>query len=98
MRLTSALAFCCLALGGLAGCTDPYPLAADLTEADRRAPYPALLPAEQIRAQVPPPRTTERTQPDLDARAARLRARAAGLRAPVIDAETQSRLEQGTGG
>lgn len=98
MRLPSALAFCCLALGGLAGCDDPYPLSADLTEADRRAPYPVLLPVEQVRAQVPPPRTTERTQPELEARAARLRARAAGLRGPVIDAETQSRLDRGTGG
>lgn len=93
MRLASAVLFLSL----LAGCADPYPRA-DLAAVDKAAPYPDLVPAETIRARVPEARTTPETQSDLDARAERLRARAAALRRPAIDAGDRERLRAGVDG
>lgn len=92
MRPASALACLCL----LAGCADPY-LRTDLSAADMAAPYPDLLPAETIRARVPEPRTAPEAEATLEARADRLRARAASLRRPAIDGEARARLQQGAG-
>mgnify|MGYP005857443637 CR=1 FL=1 len=84
---------CFVVLFALAGCSDPYPLAADLAASGAAAPYPALMPVEQITAQVPPPAAD--TAPTIDSRSARLRARAARLRGPVIDAATDDRMRRG---
>ncbi|MBE0452263.1 hypothetical protein [Roseovarius autotrophicus] len=93
MRLVPALT--CLSL--LGACADPYPRS-DLTESDRAATYPALLPVEDVRATVPAPRITPETGSELDARAERLRARAVRLRAPVIDAATHDRMQRDVNG
>jgi hypothetical protein len=90
MRLAPAVLFLSL----LAACADPYPRT-DLSTMDKAAPYPELVPAETIRARVPEVRTTPEAQADLDARAERLRARAAALRRPAIDGETRTRMQAG---
>jgi hypothetical protein len=87
---------CLPALLALAGCSDPYPLAADLAASGAAAPYPELIPAERIAARVPPRGADP--APAIDARAAGLRARAARLRGPVIDAETDDRMRRGVDG
>ena len=84
---------CFAILFALAGCSDPYPLSADLAASGAAAPYPALVPVERIAAQVPPPAAD--TAPAIDSRAAALRARAARLRGPVIDAATDDRMRRG---
>jgi hypothetical protein len=93
MRLAPAVLFLSL----LAACADPYPHA-DPATMDKAAPYPDLVPAETIRARVPEARTTPETQADLDARAERLRERAAALRRPAMDGETRTRMQAGVGG
>lgn len=90
MRLAPAL----LSLALLAACADPYPRA-DLSAVDKAAPYPELIPAEAVRARVPEARATPETQSALDARAERLRARAAALRRPVIDDAARERMQDG---
>ncbi|MEQ9260946.1 MAG: hypothetical protein RIG84_17810 [Roseovarius sp.] len=62
-----------------------------------RADYPTLVPAEQLRvaAAVTSParqQVTPETAPAIDARASRLKARAAALRGEVIDRESKDRL------
>ncbi len=90
---------CLFALVALAACTEPYPLAPELVASGADAPYPALVPAEQITAQVPPAATTPaEAAPAVTTRAESLRARAGRLRGPVIDAETQTRMQRGVGG
>jgi len=89
---------CLAAFLTLAACAEPYPLAPDLAASGADAPYPALVPVERITARVPPA-----TPPDagaaaaeyVDARAARLRARADRLRGPIIDPETEDRMRRG---
>jgi hypothetical protein len=81
----------------LAACAEPYPVAPDLVASGADAPWPALVPVEQIAAQVPPPGAAADPAPAqaIDSRAARLRARAERLRGPVIDPETESRMRRG---
>ena len=62
----------------------------------RDASFPSLVPIDEILDAAPdatPPPTA-----DLDARIAALRARANGLRGPVIDAGTQGRMQRGIAG
>lgn len=84
-----------LAIASLAGCTEAPGRTGDMTAAQRHAPYPALIPARRITARVPAPSPEADTAADLDRRAARLRARAAGLSAPVIDDATRARMQTG---
>lgn len=76
----------------LSACAGFPALDARMTEADRTAPWPALVPlgpvlaAADARAGAPPPAG------DLPARIAALNARAAALRGPVIDAATAARI------
>lgn len=93
------------AAAALAGC-DAYPqLDATVSGEARRSPYPALMPVEDLRAAAAARPSSERIAAagpgaaaspaaEIDARAARLRARAAGLRGEVIDAESKERLNQ----
>nr|WP_236544525.1 hypothetical protein [Roseovarius atlanticus] len=78
----------------LSACTQ-FPELDDATSRDtRRAPYPNLLPVEDLRARVAAPRTTEQTTRTLEARVAGLRARAARLRGSVIDGTSRARLDR----
>lgn len=76
----------------LSACADFPALDARMTEADRNAPFPGLVPlgpllaAADARAGSPPPAA------DLPGRIAALNARAAALRGPVIDAATTARI------
>ncbi|MDZ7711558.1 MAG: hypothetical protein U5K36_16985 [Roseovarius sp.] len=81
----------------LAACAEPYPLPPDLAASGADAPYPALVPVEQIAAQVPPAATAAPAEA-IGTRADRLRARAARLRGPVIDAGTTERMRRGVDG
>lgn len=92
-RLAIRPAIAALAFAALAGCTDlPPPTDA---EAHRDAAYPALIPAHRITGRVPPPAPGADAASDLIPRAERLRARAARLGGPVIDAETRDRMQTG---
>lgn len=78
----------------LSACTQ-FPELDDATSREtRRAPYPDLLPVEDLRARVAAPRTSEQTTRTLEARVAALRARAARLRGSVIDNTSRARLDR----
>ncbi len=79
----------------LAGCARFPALEATVSDEARAAPYPDLVPVEQISAQVSAPRVQEPGNRALAVRAARLRARAAQLRGSVIDPAEQDRLRRG---
>lgn len=91
-------ALCFALVFTLTACAEPYPVAPDLAAEGADAPYPALVPAEQIAAQVPPATATATPTEAIGSRAARLRARAKRLRGPVIDAETNERMRRGVDG
>jgi hypothetical protein len=82
----------------LAACTEPYPLAPDLVASGAAAPYPALVPAGEIVAQVPAATAATAPAGAIGTRADRLRARANRLRGPVIDAGTGERMRRGIDG
>ncbi|MEM7614254.1 MAG: hypothetical protein AAF813_00640 [Pseudomonadota bacterium] len=63
------------------------------TEAARQAPFPALLPSEDLEEIGQRPDIQAAPTTELDARVAALRAKAEALNTPVLDSETQSRLE-----
>ncbi|MET4102003.1 hypothetical protein ABIE58_001427 [Roseovarius sp. MBR-78] len=87
------------ALVALAACAERYPLSPELVASGAGTPYPRLVPAEQIVAQVPPAGVAPaEAAPAVTTRAERLRARAGRLRGPVLDAETQTRMQRGVGG
>ncbi|MGK7752022.1 MULTISPECIES: hypothetical protein [unclassified Roseovarius] len=78
----------------LSACTQFPELDGATSRETRNAPYPALLPVEDLRARVAEPRVTDRTAPSLEARVAALRARAARLRGSVIDGASRARLDR----
>ena len=80
------------ALLTLAACTQVPDLEALDSPAARAADYPRLLPLEML-LDAPPPSATEAERAALEARARALRARADRLRRPVIDPQSQSRLD-----
>ena len=55
-------------------------------------PPPVLVPLDELMASIGAPRATEAASNALAARAARLQARAALMRGPVLDPETRRRL------
>lgn len=85
---------------GLGGCTTFPELDAQISPEVQSANYPALLPAEDLRAQVSTGPLEPREQPlvaqaeRIDNRADSLRARAASLRGEVIEEEDRDRLDQ----
>jgi hypothetical protein len=86
---------CLVAATALAACSQFPELDEDAALGARDAPYPDLLPAETLRAQVADARITPDSQTALKARIARLRSRAARLRGTVVDGGTRARMSQG---
>lgn len=87
-------ALCVLALGP-AGCTDfPELDAASRARISGDRPAPNIAPIDGIRAEAATVAITDEGTADLQARAAALQARGAGLQGPVGDAETVARLTE----
>ena len=81
----------CLAL---AGCAEAPSLDGRISAAAAAAPYPVLQPLAPLLAQAAQPgRITPQTPRQLEGGAAALRARAAALRGPVVDAATRARMQ-----
>ncbi len=78
----------------IAGCT-PFPeLAARISPEARRAPYPALLPMDELLERRETGRLAPGAADEMEARIARLRARARALAArPVLTPAERARLE-----
>jgi len=82
-------------LATLSACTDfPAPVQ-DLTEADRQAGFPALVPVEDLLRGTEAVAIQPRTQATLENRVAALDRRAAALRATGLDAQTRARMQAG---
>lgn len=81
----------------LSACAEYPALDARLAEADRAAPYPELEPLEPLlaRADASGGRASQTAVAALSARSEGLRARAAGLRGPVLSPATTERLRGG---
>ncbi|MEQ9176964.1 MAG: hypothetical protein RLP16_07655 [Alphaproteobacteria bacterium] len=100
MPLRPTLAFCAAAL--VAGCSTFPQLDAVVSDEAWASDYPALVPAETLRARAAArapsgaatPLDAASPAPEIDARAARLKARAAGLRGEVIGEADKDRLNQ----
>lgn len=91
-----ARSLCLLALvAALPGCSDFPPLEESVGITGREAPYPDLVPVAELRAAVPAPGIEADTAGGIEARVARLRARAARLRRTVIDSRTEARMRNG---
>ena len=83
----------CLLLGG---CADAPSLDGRISAAAAAAPYPTLQPLVPLLARAAAPgRITPQTTSAAQGEAAGLRARAAALRGPVIDAATRARMQRG---
>lgn len=78
----------------LSACSQFPELDEDISREARRAPFPDLVPVEDLRAGLQTARITDETQTTLEARVAALRARAARLKRTVIDRNSRNRLEQ----
>ncbi len=89
LRIIPALA---ISAALLAGCSDFPELDDAVSPTARKAGYPALLPIDQLIAGAKDVQITEETVSSLQSRIARLNARAARLRGPVIDAATRARM------
>ena len=61
----------------------------------RRAPYPDLVPLENVTGSLPEEQIKPETPEELDTRVARLKARAARLNRDVIDDATHERMQAG---
>lgn len=81
----------CLLL--LVACADNPVVPGTLTEADRAAPFPDLVPLSQIVGNTTAPQVTDASIAQFDSRLARLRARAASLSRPVVDSGTRARMQ-----
>ena len=81
-------------IAACAGCADIPQVGGTDAAAARNAPYPDLAPLESILNAVEntPKRITPASIDQTQNRAARLRARAAALRGPVVDAATRARM------
>lgn len=80
---------------GLSACAEFPELDAALSDEARAAPYPTLLPVEDLNARVGEPRIAPDAADAIEARVARLKARAARLRNTVLDSPTRARLQAG---
>lgn len=87
---TLARALLCFALIAPGGCAD-FPDLGSVPSAETIAPD--LLPMDRLLAQVGTPIATPAVANTLAGRAARLRARAALMQAPVMDPATRARLQ-----
>jgi hypothetical protein len=93
MPLRAAILIAVVSLGS--GCTQFPDLDSAVTDTARDAPFPDLLPVEELNARLTEPRITAETASNLDGRVAALKARAAGLRRSVIDSPTRERMSIG---
>lgn len=91
LRPYLALAFCV----SLAACAEFPELDAALSEEARSAPYPILLPVEELNARIDAPRIEPETAAGIEARVAALKARAQRLRGTVLDSPTRARMQAG---
>lgn len=82
-------------MGLVAACTQFPDLDGALSDTARDAPYPDLLPVEELNARITSPRITPETTAGITARVAALKARAANLRGSVIDSPTRERMSIG---
>lgn len=80
---------------GLAACTQFPDLDARLTDADRQAQAPSLIPAERILAGTDAQAIGPDTQSTLEDRVAALESRAADLRGTALEPETRARMQAG---
>lgn len=96
MPLRPAILIAILSLG--AGCTQFPDLDSAVTDTARDAPYPDLLPVEELNARIAEPKITPDTVSGLAGRVAALKARAAWLRGSVIDSPTRARMSIGVSG
>jgi hypothetical protein len=80
------------ALLALTACAPAPDLGGRLSDADRTAPYPALVPLGPLLAAADASGTVLPPGNSLDTRIARLSARAAILRAPVLTSADRARL------
>ena len=84
-----------LLICALTGCTAlPVPTAT-LSEAERNAPTPALVPAETLLAGIPADAITPASEQNMANRVAALEARAESLRRTGLEPETRSRMQAG---
>lgn len=79
----------------LPGCTQFPQLDAAVTDAARTAPYPDLVPLDGLQARLTTSSVAPDTVPTIEARIARLEARADRLRGNVIDDATRERMQSG---
>lgn len=93
MRFSTLLSL--ISAATIAACSQFPELDNDAALGAREAPYPDLVPVETLRAQVPETAITPDNQTAVEARIARLRARAARLQGTVVDSGTRARMSQG---
>lgn len=85
-----------LALLACFACGQAPDVGPPLTEAERNAPFPSLLPIDRLIAiPRPAPRITAASTATLSARIANLRARAAQLSGPVVSPATRAIMRAG---
>jgi len=85
---------CLFAAAAVGACGQLPELGTTISDSAARAPYPQLVPVEQLRAGAAEESITPETAEEVEARADGLRHRAAGLRGAVLDSASRSRLEQ----
>lgn len=86
---------CLVAATTFTACSQFPELNEDAALGARDAPYPDLVPAATLRAQVPGAQITNESRSAVDVRIARLRSRAARLKGIVVDGGTRARMSQG---
>ena len=80
----------------LQACTQFPELDARVPASELKGAYPKLLPLDQL-LDAPAPQVTPKTIGNMQSRIAGLRARAARLKRPVINAPTKARMRRGVG-
>ncbi len=93
MRRGSLTGF--LAAASLCGCVQVPELDLAISDSAKAAPYPELIPVEDIRAGIPKPRISGQTQPALESRTDGLRRKVDSRQSPVIDPKTKDRMLRG---
>lgn len=83
----------CLALALFTACSPAPQIGQPLSNTARAADYPAILPLDGLLAQQNAAPDIPTLTAPLSGRAAALRARAASLRATIVDAETRTRMQ-----
>jgi len=91
-----ALPLALAALLAVTGCSQFPEVDASVSDATQHAAYPELVPLETLRARMDAPTLSPTAAASFDARVARLKARAAGLkRQSVVDDATHGRMRDG---